>query len=184
MAKEIKVTGLMIAVFVILIIGTVLLGVIATQEQEATQLAYATETVNLAPARLAGGAINSTYYFHLTNGCPFSTWRADQGSACYINNLGVKNSTGGTLVDPTNYVFVSNGAVCTGANSGDIRFTNTLSVNNSASNTTTVSYSYCPDAYLTQSWARTVLDLMPGFFAIGLLGAALMFGIAYYKGEF
>jgi hypothetical protein len=49
---------------------------------------------------------------------------------------------------------------------------NTLALNSSASNTTTAMYAYCPNEYIG-SWAKTVMNLIPGFFALALLGAGI-----------
>jgi len=116
----------------------------------------------------AAGAINTTYYFHLAQACPGSDWRIDD-SSCSTTEYLVENATGTDLTDNTDYVIYPTNGVCTGVTAGDIRFLNTALVNRSNSNTTTVTYGYCPEGYLTQSWQRVILDLVPGFFAIALL---------------
>jgi hypothetical protein len=157
--------------FVTLIIGLVLVGQVATVGTGVTTLTTTTETVDFSAARVAG-AINATYYFHLKNGCPLSGgngWRYDAGETCYLVNGGVKNNSGTVLTDTVDYYFNEYSSVCTGTTAGDIHFENTAKMNNSGSNLTSVTYSYCADGFLTQSWQRNVLQLVPGFFALALL---------------
>lgn len=176
-----KQINLLIFAFVTLIIGVVLLSSLSTSVWTASTTATKTETVDISAARLAGNVINETYYFHLSNGCPNTGWRADAGTQCELVNGGVKNSSGGVLTDPSDYVFISNGGVCSGYQSGDIRFRNSELMNTTQSNTTSVTYTYCPDGYMPASWNRVIINLVPGFFALALLLISVYFFYLFYK---
>jgi hypothetical protein len=169
----------LVIAFVSLIVGIVLITQVASEGSKVTSLSTITETFNLAPARLAAGAINETYYFYPTY-LANSGWRADDVADCSVFPLVVKNATGATLdnngcASAGEYTYVT-----------DVRlnFCNTLSVNNSASNSTTVTYRYCPDGYLTSSWQRTITNLVPGFIALALMAVAvgLFYSIAKETG--
>jgi hypothetical protein len=166
---ENKTVGLIIAAALIMILGVVFINVVSQEVANRTQYTTTTETVNIAGARLAGGQVNSSYWFHLKYGCPAKTqWRTDTG--CSLVPLSVKNSTGATLTDPTDYVFLTNGGWCTGVDAGDIRFVGSELMNATIQNTTTVTYKYCADGYLS-GWSSTIANLVPGFLALAILVA-------------
>jgi len=177
-----KTVMILVTLAIAIILVGALIASISDETQKKTTKTTVTETVNIAPARLADNNINATYYFHLDHGCPHATsWRNDLGSECEISNDGIQNSTGGTLSDPTDVVFVSNGTVCSGYASGDLHFVNSTGLVNTASNTTTVTYSYCASDYMSSSWGKSLLNLVPGLLAVGLLvavvgGAYLLLG--------
>jgi hypothetical protein len=177
---ENKTIGIIISVAIVALMGAILVQIIADNAYPKTvRTAIASETINIAPARLAGNAINASYYFHLAKGCPYATaWREDAGSECQIDYNWVKNSSGAALTDPDDVVKVSNGAVCTDYPSGDVHFVNSALMNSTITNTTTISYSYCADDYMTQSWSRTILNMVPGFFILGILLAVAF--VIYY----
>jgi hypothetical protein len=174
---EQKAIGLMITFAIVFLMGTIFVGVVSQQVADRTQLTTAaTETIDFTAARLPNNLINGSYYFHLKYGCPAKTqWRTDAG--CGINDVFVKNSTGDTLDDPTDYVFISNGAVCSGVSSGDFHFVNSETMNTTITNTSTVSYTYCADGYVS-GWGATITNLVPGFLALAIL-CAIAFLIFY-----
>jgi hypothetical protein len=175
-----RVIGIMLSVFVILILGAVLVTQISDTTISKTKETIATETVTAVRVG-ASNKMNDTYGYHLTNGCPGSSWRAGY-SECNVEILSIKNSTGALLAETTDYVVSKTNAACTGTGAGDFKFTSGVIMNETtASNSTTVAYSYCPQEYMAESWSRTILDLVPGFFVIGLLGASLLFGIWYFR---
>jgi len=151
-------------VFVTLIIGIALIADISSLTNKSTSLTSYTETIDLSSARLAGGTINETYDYILTNAV-YSSWRADI-SDCLVETVSYTNQTGAVVVADTDYTFTSTTAV--------FNVLNTESMNDAASNTTAVTYNYCDDNYQS-GWGATVLKLVPGFFALALLGAALFF---------
>ena len=86
--------------------------------------------------------------------------------------LSLYNSSS-SLTDIVDYTFTPS--------TGIIVFNNTDNVNGSVSNTTLATYQYCNSNYLTQGWTRTILNLVPGFFALALLGIGI--GLFYAVGK-
>lgn len=177
---ETNYTGILLVAFISIMVALAMFsgsGSIAENVNKVQTKSTATETVSIANARLANNAINASYYFHLTNGCPQSTgnWRRSAGTECYISVTSVKNSTGGTLTDPDDYVAISNGAVCTGTTSGDLRFVNSELMNGTITNTTTVTYTYCADGYVpkSQPGATSIISLILIMTALAIAAIAL-----------
>lgn len=161
-----------LAAFIMLIVGLSLIVVVAGNNNSITELTTKTETVNIAPARLAAGAINTTYAFTLDTG--LSNWRNDY-SECIPTTITFKNQTGGTLTDPTDYVYTYN------VPSGQLTLENVANLNDTTSNTTTATYSYCPDGYMALNWGRTSLDTTLGLFAVGLMLGAVALTVSIFK---
>jgi hypothetical protein len=44
---------------------------------------------------------------------------------------------------------------------------------NAGGNKSYAYYTYCPDTYVNLSWGRTILNLVPGFFALMLIGIGI-----------
>ena len=164
---------MLIGAFVALIIGVSLIGVIATESNEMTStINISGENISYATAREAGtGAVDTTAY---TIANPPTTWRI---TGCPITSFVLHNSSG-SLTDVVDYTFT--------ASTGGIVFNNTANVNGSVSNTTTATYVYCDKEYLTQGWNRTIINLVPGFFAIALMGISigLFYGVMKREGLF
>lgn len=165
-------TSKILLAFITLLLGIILIGSISTETLDKVSTEVKTETVNLAPARLSGGALNTTYPFTLDT---HPSWRADS-SECIPTTIGYKNQTGDAMTVTTNYVFTSS--------TGLLTVTNLPALNDTGSNTTTASYAYCPDDYLNLSWGRTLLNLISGFFAIALLliSVGLFYSVAKDNG--
>lgn len=155
--------------FVTLIVGILLVGVIADQMGTVTSVSTTSQTIDLANARLAGGKMNNTYPFTIgaTN---YDGWQASD-SGCSTTALfretliSSTNSTGGTLTEGS--CDTADYSLTAGTNT--VYFCNSANVNQSVSNATTVTYEYCSDNYLSQSWSRNTLVLIVGLFAIALL---------------
>lgn len=159
---------MLVGAFVAIIIGISLLGVIASEGNKITDINNISgETVDYSSAREDGTGLIEPNNFTIAN--PPTTWRTTQ---CPIEGFVLYNSSG-VLTDSVDYTFT--------ASSGVIAFENTDNVNGSASNTTSATYQYCSGAYLTQGWTRTIIDLVPGFFALGLLGVGV--GLFYSVGS-
>ena len=118
--------------------------------------------------KIQNGAINTSKALTIAN-AP-SGWKVDD---CPIENFGLWNQTGAKMTSATDYTFT--------ASNGQVLLLNTKSLNSSTSNTTTISYEYCGDDYMTESWARNSNELVPGFFALALLGVAA--GLFYSVGK-
>jgi hypothetical protein len=170
-----KTIALLATAFVALIVGVSLLGVISTEEQSIVKYTdINNESISLATARAEGGVINTT---GITVANAPSGWKAS--GECPISSVVVKNQSESTLTSGTDYNVT--------VNTGIIIFHNTEDVNDSAgtySNSTFVYYEYCSDDYINSSWARTVLDTVPGFFAIALLliSVGIFYGILRKEG--
>ena len=159
---------LLLGAFVALIIGISLIGVIATSGNEINNtINIAGEEIDYTTAVGIDGVINSSVEFTIAN-IP-DGWRVE---GCPISSFDLYNSTS-SLTDAVDYTFT--------ASSGVIVFENTANVNGSVSNTTTATYQYCDSNYLTQGWNRTIIDLVPGFFALALMGVGI--GLFYAIGK-
>lgn len=113
--------------------------------------------------------INTSYQFTLNTGA--GTPKSDF-SECVADSINYNNQTGTTLTSGTDYTYTRA--------TGILTLFNTASLNSTAAgNTTTASYSYCQDGYVTLGWARTSLDTTIGLFGIALLAGAIAmaFGI-------
>jgi len=108
------------------------------------------------------GAVNNSIRFTLTNAI-YDGFRTDL-SECEVTSITLKNQTGTALTPTTDYTFTADTAILT--------LNNVNALNSSSSNTTTAVYSYCADDYVG-GWARTITNMVPGFFALALLGAAI-----------
>lgn len=164
-------TGKLIAAIVMILIAVSLVTVLADQSNLVTKKTTQTETVNIAAAKLAAGAINETYGFTLNTGS--ANWRNDYGD-CIAQVLVVKNASGSVFADPANYTYVYNLA------SKQLKFKNAAPLNaTSASNVTVVSYDYCPDGYMAQSFGRMALEIAVGLFALAifLIGVWFMYEV-------
>jgi hypothetical protein len=166
--------GLLLASFVMIILGASFIGVVASTEQlVTTQKSVFNESIDISAARLALNDIDSDYAFTVKQAYSRDTnWReASGGTDCditvvsYITNI--------TLTEDTDYTLSTNGTLKV--------LNTTLTGGNHAprSNTTQIAYYYCGDDYLTEGWTRTILNLVPGFFALALMavGIALFYGV-------
>ena len=170
---EEKSINMLIGAFLALIIGVSLIGVVASTGNVITNtINISGENISYAAAReTATGAVDTTAI--VIANYP-TTWRI---TGCPIIGLVLHNSSS-SLTNVVDYVFT--------ASTGSIAFNNTDNVNGSASNTTTATYVYCNNEYLTQGWNRTIIDLVPGFFAIALMGISigLFYGVMRQEGLF
>jgi hypothetical protein len=157
----------LLAAFVLLILGAVMIATIAGEEQNRVTIGETTKTINIGIARMAGlNQINASKVLDVGNG--LGTWRTDY-SECIPQTIHLYNSSGTELADPTDYVYTYN------VNSGRLTLKDTEALNNTVSNITTVTMNYCADGYMTSTWGQTALDVAIGLFALGLFGAALGF---------
>jgi len=169
-------TQKLIMAFVTLIIGISLLGVIATTGLGVTdQTVTRNETLNIAPFKnlVNTSAINTTYTATLTHGYATTDWQYDDCSIA-VTLLALNNGTAATVT--TNYIVGGN---------GEINLTNSAFWwTESASNSTLITYTYCQDEYMTLGWGRTIIGIVPGFFAIALLmvSLALFYSVARETG--
>lgn len=159
----------LILAFVFLIVGVALIGAIATSTVDRTEKDTSfDESTNLATSCIVGSdqsvnesnsACNITVTYYPTG------WKTND---CPLTSIVVENTSAGTytaLTEGTGYNLF--------ASTGVIQMLNDTSTDDGDFNTTYVSYTYCADDYLNSSWARTVLNTVPGFFALALLAVSL-----------
>lgn len=166
---------MLIGAFLAIIVGVSLISVVAQEGNDITNtINISGESVDYTDARIGAGTgeINTTKEFYITN-VP-TGWRI---TGCPVTNLVLYNDSS-SLTLTADYTFT--------ASTGEIIFNNTANVNTSDSfdNTTTATYVYCDSEYLTQGWNRTIIDLVPGFFALALMGVGigLFYGVMRKEG--
>jgi len=171
---------IIIGMFIVLIMGAVLIGTIASLTAEKTQIiSIANESFDLSSLRVlsGGGGINDTLTLNVANAYT-SGWRltGDLPEICNMSANVVLLNQSEEVVD---YGSLQN---FTMTFYGQVNLNNTEVLNGTVSNGTFISYTYCEDGYLVDSWNRSVLNLVPGFFALAILGAAL-YGIYYFSNQ-
>ncbi len=158
--------------FVFLIIGSVLIGQVATNTNARTdKVVLAGESFDLAALgcianRSEVNESNSACNVTVTN-AP-SSWKVLD---CPLTSVTVRNSTTDFTLSTDYNLFASSGLVQMLNSTGTVGF----------ANTTLVDYTYCADDYLNSTFGRTTLNLVPGFFALALLGVALWLFYAVFR---
>ena len=164
--------AMLMSAFLAIIVGVSLIGVIASEGNDVTNTINVTgESVDYTDAILdITGEINTTKEITIAN-AP-DGWRITD---CPVVGFDLYNDSG-SLTLTADYTFT--------ASTGVILFNNTANVNDSLTNTTTATYVYCDEGYLTQGWNRTIIDLIPGFFALALMGigVGLFYGVMRKEG--
>lgn len=161
-------TQKLIMAFVTLVIGIALIGVITTETGGVTsQDATLNETIDLTDYKsgmINVSGINTTLVLDLDNAYTTSNWQYDDGQCTVaVTSYAMDNATEATA--GTDYNITANGGLAL----FDSGFWHT----ESASNTTYITYTACQDDYMTLGWGRSILNIVPGFFAIALLMVSL-----------
>ena len=166
------VNGKLILAFFMILIGVIAVGVIATESQDATSFTRANdEILTFTPLNHSTSQGNETLI--LTN-VPTGWMEFDSGNDCWISSFRLKNQTGNggvNLSSTTDYTLNANNGTLLLLNSSTGALYDIINV--SGQNVTYADYSYCATDYLNSGWARTVLRLVAGFFALGVLGSGL-----------
>lgn len=163
---------LLVSTSVGLILMLALISALAVQvDLKTTTASVVNETISIASARNSSGQLNTSKVFYPTY---YATgWQKTDGdSSCLPGNNGfvLLNSTGATMTNGTNYAVASDGS---------FTLLSVAPLNGTAtSNTTYVSYNYCPSDYVNSSWGRTLLNLVIGMLCIAILIVGV---IAAYK---
>lgn len=159
----------LVAAFVLIIVGAVLITQIAGQIGTATSLTSTTQSMDISSARIAGGGINESVYFYPTHFTEAASgWRAgvsgcgSADSAIY-GSIAITNSTGSAWVDGVDTIINTEGSYT---------LVNTAKVNGTKNNQSTLTMNYCADSYV-YGWAATIMLLIPGFFALALMGIGI-----------
>jgi len=161
---ENKIINYLILGFVFLMLGAALIPTIATNTNDKTNLdVVASETHDITTAfNVTTHQINESLAasnFTITN--PPTGWEVAE---CTITSFTLKNDTT-TYTSGTDYNFFSS--------TGLVQMLNTTTTAGDGNTDVYAGYSYCGEGYLDSSWGRTILDLVPGFFALAMLGGAL-----------
>jgi len=149
--------------FVLIILGVILVGVIASQILLKTDF---TAIANEAEACIVDSGSDSPNIteVHTVTNYP-SGWKLTD---CPISSVSIKNASGGTaLTDDTDYTLTES--------NGTWVFINTTTTQGlvGADNNTYTDYKYCGDDYLNSQWGRNMLLLTPGLFTIMILVAII-----------
>jgi hypothetical protein len=160
----------LIFAFVTLLIGVSLLTPVASEGLQRTSLVTTTnESVSIGTARNIAGdgrSLNSSIVFTVAN----EDWT---NGDCQMTDIIVGNSTGlGAFVDGTDYNFTES--------TGKFVLYNTSKTWADTTNTSKVTYTYCPEGYVNLAWGRTVIGVVPGFFAIALLMVSVGLFYSFY----
>ena len=160
---------IMLIGFVAILFGVVVISTMSDQTQSTTTLNFHNDSLNLASAgyKNATGSINTTKNYTLTYPAT-EAWMRDNAN-CKDPALVVTldNGTTQALTLTTHYTYDSARSI--------VGFKNVQPLNSTGigANQTYLTYSTCPTGYMTESWTRAVYNMVPGFFALGILGVAL-----------
>lgn len=145
----------LILAFVTLIVGVILISTIASQTNARTdKLTVNSETLSIAAARNTTGGGHLLPVPLLIANPP--SW---QSADCPVTGFAMYNQSGALMTQ--NYTF--------SGTAGTVILDDAGNINSTASNSTTITYTYCPNDYLNSTWGATILDLVAGFFAIALM---------------
>jgi hypothetical protein len=161
-------TAKIILAFITLLIGINLLTTAAQQGLERTSLVTLTgESVDISAARnIDGRSLNSSVVLYVDK----NDWTNED---CQMTDVVVGNSTGSTFTDGTDYNFTES--------TGAFVLYNTTTTYADTTNTSEVTYTYCPEGYMNLGWGRTAILIIPGFFAIALLIVSVGLFYSIYK---
>jgi len=170
-------TSKLIAAFVILIIGVVLVVESATIGLTVTAKSSVDDESFDYTVGMLGGSVNETDAdSNLTMVNTPTSWKILD---CPLTGIVVKNGSGDeTWTLDTDYnVYAASGIVT-------ILNTTLTNTTNNVGNTTLIDYTYCGDDYMNLTWGRTSINLVPGFFAIALLliSVGLFYSVAKEHG--
>ena len=152
--------------FITLIIGLVLVGSVATSTSGLTSLNGISSEVHTVGSTYATGGNTTTTNPSVTYTVTHAptSWKVDE---CPLTNFVLKNSSGSVLAEGASNGYVvdlSRGTYYLRDTAGTLLWRS----NGAGDNQTLASYNYCPDTYMI-GWGGTVLNLVPGFFALAIL---------------
>jgi len=163
MADNNKTIGIVMTSFLIILLGVVFLSQTADQVNAATNRQFInSESVPISFN--STGVPNDTLRYSVAN--PPTGWRAS--GACPLANVVIANSSGHALTITTDYILSTSYGNFTIVNNADNNDSGAHGLD--SSNATFVSYSYCGSSYQT-GFSATILQLVPGFFALAILCA-------------
>lgn len=179
MKENNNILGKIIIAAILIIFGSVIIGVIADQTYSKTSLIQQTDTFTLE--QNATGSNNITYVYQLTklddgwrqtiDECSKSTLATGTNIIIY-NSTGTEMTNNGVCSDITNEYYIIEGE-------STLLFCNSANMNSSGA-TATVKYATCPEEYVS-GWGGNVLNMVGGFLALVLFGAAIGILFQIYK---
>jgi hypothetical protein len=157
--------GIILVAFVIVIMGLAFISESSQQVNTITgKEGVSDESYNLAGigCYTADGIVNvSSTNCNITIANAPTGWKA--GGECPITNFKVTNSTGSsTFTLDTDYGLDLDTGLFWLKNTGATNITDLTD------NVTLISYNYCGDSYQS-GWGSTILGMVPGFMALGIL---------------
>jgi len=159
---DMNVTSKLVLAFVLLLLGVVFIGVIATQGLVVTEKDRVVDESISYANKISNGSVNVALPNSTVTYAPTS-WKQED---CPLTSVVVTNGTGTVLTLNTDYTI--------DLDTGNLQVLNTTATNESNNNNITlVDYTYCDDNYMNLGWGRTGINLVSGFFAIALLMIAL-----------
>jgi len=173
-------TNKLIMAFVSLIIGVILLNVAAGQAltvTESTAFGYANgpEIVRWGP----DNNVNDTFRWYLNNTGAVAT-SVDENVEVGCGGIDTANTymfNGTAAVPGTNMGLAGAGnwTITCSSTFGQtyITYVNSTGMVDNIGNTTAFYVKYYPMSYLEDGWNRTILNMTPGFFALGILAVSL-----------
>jgi hypothetical protein len=187
MPENNKTLSILLIAFVALVFGVIAVQVISQQSNLNTEKVYTTETLTIdnTNALINATFINQSPIYLSTNSLQ-SGFRTDY-SECEVTALDyVTNNTG--VVKPI--IFDFNFTKASGSTRAYITIAKVatddttekdwIDLVGTGGNKTTVGYTYCPNNYIG-GWGGTIQDMVPGFFALGVLGVALLFALYVFR---
>lgn len=174
---EQKNLNLLILGFLTLMIGLAIIGTVATSSlDKTTKDNVVDESYNLTGIGCYdAGQVNGTEDTdcNITLVYAPTSWKVLD---CPLTKVVVTNTAGTALNLDTDYnLFASQGIVAM-LNTTDTNETN-------MGDDVLIDYTYCADDYLNSDFGRSVTNLLPGFFALALLGIALLLFYSVAKNE-
>lgn len=166
---EQKITiGVILVTVIGIIIALAILPEIANKGEELTsKISAVNENISIAGAREKGElAINTSNHHTFSVGKPPTTWRKTE---CPLSSFVLKNTTGDTLTDGTDY-FVT-------LSTGNYSMANVDIINQSIYNDTYASYDYCMTGYITSSAGRSIAGFIVLFSVLGLIAFVIYYAI-------
>jgi len=165
--------GKIILAAVLMLFGAVIVGIIADSTYPATIKSLSSSEVHNVLKTYATGRnttdINPTVVYSLTN--KENTYGGD----CPITNFVLKNSSGVAFTVTDDYIVSLSDGTYKLVNSATALATLPL-----ANNNTYATYNYCGDNYVS-GWGGNILNMVAGFLALMLFGAAVAVMYSIYK---
>lgn len=166
-----KTLATIISVSVLIILSVAFLTSLVTQTSVNTEKTVVSDEA-IALEDTGNSTINTTAVYTVTN-YPTS-WKIED---CPLTLVYIKNQSGTALTETTDYVFNYSYGTFT------LKDTEAAEGLVGVFNNSYVTYSYCGDGYVSQSWGRTVLNTTLGLLAIAILAVGVYFVYSLYKTE-